>query len=126
MNLKLEQKVNYIIQTIENSTKLSKTEGFGICKEYLIDHYCELVIIKVNEDFKKDWYLKNERNLKAQYPETCLALETIYIANIYQGRWRPDRPTETIYAQSLGQLLREDNTVENIVDYPIDWMVVNL
>lgn len=126
MDNKLEQKVNYILETIKNSTKLSKTEGFGVCKEYLIDHYCEPVIIKVNEDFKKEWYSKEERNLKKQYSETCLALETIYIANIYQGRWNQERTEDTIFAQSLGQLLRQDDTIENIVDYPIDWMVVNL
>ena len=122
---KTEQLVEYALNSIKKGQKLTKWAGYEKCQVFLSDYSCELVIIKVNENFKGDWYYKNEKKLKEQYPETSLDLETIYVANLYQGVWVKDSPTKTLFANSLGQLLRGENIIENIADYPIDWIVVN-
>lgn len=111
-----ERRVNAILDIIQNSKKLSKEEGFAMCREYLIDHQCALVIFKVIKDTIRDEKVGSED----------LQLDTIYVANIYQGRWRPGEGEERIFAQSLQQMLNDENNIENAANYCIEWMIVDV
>ena len=119
-----DETIAYILKKIEEGTKLTKEQGFAQCRALLKEVCCRTVIIKVSDDCKKNWFFRNLERLQQYDPEIALDRETTYIANIMQPVWLNKKDDLPIYANSIGQRMRDEKTIEDISKYPIEWMMI--